>query len=63
MTVTGKSQEPNQFPYIRLSARDSPGSSRSLKWAQFYIQTGEGKILMAQKVVKDEKEILQDPEG
>lgn len=63
MTVTGKPQQPNQFPYIRLSARDSPGSPRPLIWAQFYIRTGEGKILMAQKVVKGEKEILQDPEG
>lgn len=63
MTVKGKPQQPHQFPYIRLSTRDSPESPRPLKWAQFYIQTGEGKILMAQKVVKDEKEILQDSEG
>ena len=55
----GKAQTP-QFPYIDSwlgIAQDPP------KWARFYTHGGEGKILMAQKVTKDEEEILQDPEG
>ena len=58
--VTGKPGHPNQFPYIDSwleIAQDPP------KWARFYAHGGEGKILMAQKVIKDEEEILQDPEG
>ena len=50
----------DQFPYIDSwlgIAQDPP------KWACFYAPGGEGKILMAQKVTKDEKEILQDPDG
>ena len=58
--VTGKPGHPDQFPYIDSClgiAQDPP------KWAHFYAHGGEGKILMAQKITKDEKEILQDPEG
>ncbi|XP_043735950.1 uncharacterized protein LOC122679376 [Cervus elaphus] len=58
--VTGKPRHPDQFPYIDSwlgIAQDPP------KWARFYAHGGEGKILMAQKITKDEKEILQDPEG
>ncbi|KAB0346117.1 hypothetical protein FD755_024238 [Muntiacus reevesi] len=58
--VTGKPGHPDQFPYIDSwlgIAQDPP------KWACFYAHGGEGKILMAQKITEDEKEILQDPEG
>ena len=58
--VTGKPGHLNQFQHIDSwlgIAQDPP------KWARFYTHGGEGKILMAQKVTKDEEEILQDPEG
>ena len=58
--VMGKPGHPDQFPYIDSwlgIAQDPP------KWARFYAHGGEGKILMAQKVTKDEKETLQDAEG
>ena len=58
--ATGRPRHPDQLPYIDSwlgIAQDPP------KWACFYAPGGEGKILMAQKVTKDEKEILQDPDG
>ena len=57
---TGKPGHPDQFPNIDSwlgIAQDPP------KWARFYAHGGGGKILMAQKITKDEKEILQDLEG
>ena len=56
--VTGKPGRPDQFLYIDSwlgIAQDPP------KRARFYAHGGERKILLAQKVTKDEEEILQDP--
>ena len=58
--VTGESGHPDQYPYIDLRlglTQDPPPRVR------FYIQKGKGKILMAQKLTDDKKEILQDLDG
>ena len=58
----GKPRHPDQFPYIdswQGIAQEPPPPKR----ACFYDHGGEGKILMTQKITKDEKEILQNPEG
>ena len=50
----------DQYPYIDSqlrSAQDPP------TWTRFCIQKGKGKILMAQKLTDDKKEILQDLDG
>ena len=60
--VTGESGHPEQYPYIDLRlglTQDPPTGTR------FCIQKGKGKIkiLMAQKLTGDKKEILQDLDG
>ena len=55
--VTGEQGPPDQYPYIDSwlgLAQDPPASTR------FCIQKGKGKILMAQKLTDDKKEVLQD---
>ena len=58
--VTGESGHPDQYPYIdlRLGLTQDPPT-----WTRFCIQKGKGKILMAQKLTDDKKEILQDLDG
>ena len=58
--VTGESGHLDQYPYIDLRlglTQDPPTGTR------FCIQKGKGKILMAQKLTGDKKEILQDLDG
>ena len=58
--VIGKSGHPDQFLYIdswlELAQEPPP-------WTRFYIKKGKGTILMAQKLINDKKEILQDLDG
>ena len=58
--INGKAWIPQSVPVHRLLAGNNP---RPPKWARFFAHGGGGKILMVQEVTKDEKEILQDPEG
>ena len=53
--VTGELGHPGQFPYIDswLGLAQDP-----LPWMRFCIEKGKGKILMAQKLTDDKKEIL-----
>ena len=58
--VTGEPGHLDQYPYIDSwlgFAQDPP------TWTRFCIQKGKGKILMAQKLTDDKKEILQDLDG
>ena len=58
--VTGEPGHPDQFPLIGLwlgLAQEPP------PWMRFYIKKGKGTILMAQKLINDKKEILQDLDG
>ena len=58
--VTGELGHPDQYPYIDSwlgLAQDPP------PWRRFCIQKGKGKILMAQKLTDDKKEILEDLDG
>ena len=61
--VMGKPGHPNQFLYIDSWLGITQDTAPPTQWARFYAHGGGGKILMAQKVTKDEKEILQDPKG
>ena len=58
--VTGKRAHPDQFLHIDswLGIAQEPPPAPCPKWACFYTHGGEGKILMAQKVTKDEEEIF-----
>ena len=51
---------PGQFPYIDswLGLAQDP-----LPWMRFCIEKGKGKMLMAQKLTDDKKEILYDLDG
>ena len=58
--VTGEPGHPDQYPYTDSwlgLAQDPP------TWTRFCIQKGKGKILRAQKLTDDKKEILQDLDG
>ena len=58
--VTGEPGHLDQYPYIDSwlgLAQDPP------TWTRFCIQKGKGKILRAQKLTDDKKEILQDLDG
>ena len=60
IVVTGGPGHPDQHSYIDSwlgLAQDSP------TWTRFCIQKGKGKILMAQKLTDDKKEILEDLDG
>ena len=58
--VTGEPGHPDQYPYIdsRLGFAQDPPT-----WTRFCIQKVKGKILMAQKLTDDKKEVLQDLDG
>ena len=58
--ITGEPGHPDQYPYIDSwlgLAQDTP------PWMRLCIQKGKGNILMAQKLIDDKKEILQDLDG